>query len=226
MRNFIRQLADEINLQFEMTQFTNNNYKSYNHYKSYSPAKSGTEIGGYKVSPVFIQLTIVHGFTIEFCQIYIDIGYKNYKGYKGYSRQSDQMIQAGRSSKQCWAEGFLQKSLEGRLKMIGVTRGSNEELLNDYQDYLRQHKLKIWDKSDPRSLAIRKIAYNNYKSYNDYKVYLKDPEVAANAMIILINQTNQMIDQKYRWEEEKFAKEGGFRERLFKKRMEYKRNEH
>ena len=31
-------------------------------------------------------------------------------------------------------------------------------------------------------------------------------------MIILINQTNQMIDQKYRWEEEKFAKEGGFRE--------------
>ena len=87
--------------------------------------------------------------------------------------------------------------------MIGVTRGSNEELLNDYQDYLRQHKLKIWDKSDPRSLAIRKIAYNNYKSYNDYKVYLKDPEEAANAMIILINQTNQMIDQKYRWEEEK-----------------------
>lgn len=187
----------------------NNNYKDYNDYKGYNNYQ------GYKSSPVFIQLTIVHDFTAEFIMLYID--------YK--SRTRDQMDQAARSSKQCWAEGFLQKSLEGRLKMIGVTRGSSEELLNDYQDYLRQHKLEIWDKSDPRSLAIRKIAYKNYKDYNDYKIYLKDPEEAANAMIILINQTNQMIDQKYRWEEEKFAKEGGFRERLFKKRMEYKRNE-
>ena len=85
---------------------------------------------------------------------------------------------------------------------------------------------KVTIPSSLRAVAIRKIAYNNYKSYNDYKGYLGSPEGAANCMICLINQTNQLMDQKYRWEEEKFAKEGGFREKLFKKRMEYKKNEH
>lgn len=190
----------------------NNDYKGYNGYKSYSPANGGTGTGGYKDSPVFIQLTIIHDFTAEFIKLYID--------YK--SRTRDQMDQAARSSKQCWAEGFLQKSLENRLKMIGVTRGSNEELLNDYQDFLRQRSLPLWGKDDKRAVAVRRLAYKDYKNYNDYKVYMRSPEEAANAMICLINQTNQLIDQKYRWEEEKFVKEGGFRENLLKKRLAYR----
>ena len=173
---------------------------------------------GYKSSPIFQQLTIIFDFTTEFCQIYIDIGYKYYKGYKSYSRQSDQMIQAARSAKQCYAEGFLQKSLEGRLKMLGVTRGSLEELLQDYLDFLRQRDLKLWPKDSAEALAIRGLACKRYKSYNDYKVYMRSPEEAANAMNCLINQTNRLVDQKYHWEEEKFIKEGGFRENLFKKR--------
>ena len=191
--------------------------KNYNHYNGYQ---------GYKLSPIFIQLTIVFDYTTEFCQTYIDIGYKNYKGYKSYknySRQADQLIQAARSSKQCWAEGALEKSTESKLKMWGVSRASLEELLQDYLDFLRQRRLPLWGKDDPRAVEVRKIAYKNYKSYNDYENYLKNPEEAANAMICLINQTNQLIDQKYRWEEEKFVKEGGFRENLFKKRIEYRR---
>ncbi|MBU2577626.1 four helix bundle suffix domain-containing protein, partial [Patescibacteria group bacterium] len=42
-----------------------------------------------------------------------------------------------------------------------------------------------------------------------------------NTMVCLINQTNQLLDQKIRWTQEKFIKEGGFRENLFKKRKEY-----
>lgn len=38
-------------------------------------------------------------------------------------------------------------------------------------------------------------------------------------MICLINQTNQLIDQKLRWLEEKFVKEGGYTENLFRKRL-------
>ena len=132
------------------------------------------------------------------------------------------MDQAARSGKQNIAEGYLQKSVEGKLKLLGVARGSLEELLNDYLDYLRQHNLKIWDKDNPRSLAIRKIAYKIYKDYNDYKNYISPPETAANAMVILINQTNRLLDQKLRWLEEDFIKNGGFRENLFKKRLEYR----
>lgn len=59
----------------------------------------------------------------------------------------------------------------------------------------------------------------NYKSYNDYKIYMNSPEEAANSMVCLINQTNALLDQKLRWLEEKFVREGGFRENLFKKRL-------
>ncbi len=174
-------------------------YKNYNNYKSYK---------GYKDLPFFRQAEIIHDFTAEFTKLYID--------YK--SRTRDQMDQAARSGKQNIAEGYLQKSIEGKLKLLGVARGSLEELLNDYLDYLRQHQLIIWDKNDPRSLAIRKIAYKIYNNYNDYKDYISPPETAANAMVILINQTNQLLDQKLRWTKEQFVKEGGFRENLFKKR--------
>ena len=96
-----------------------------------------------------------------------------------------------------------------------------EELLNDYQDYLRQNGLKIWDVSSSEAQAVRRLAYNRYKDYKLYKIYIAAPEGAANCMLCLINQTNQLLDQKLRWTEEKFVKEGGFRENLFKKRMEY-----
>lgn len=167
---------------------------------------------GYKSLPFFQQSEIIYDFTVEFCRRYIE--------YK--SRTRDQMDQAARSGKQNIAEGYLQKSLESRIKLLGVARGSLEELLQDYQDFLRQRGLKLWSKDSDEARAVRKLVYNNYKSYNDYKIYIENPESAANAMICLINQTNQLLDQKLRWTEEKFVKEGGFRENLFKKRIDYR----
>jgi len=171
-------------------------------------------LGGYKDLPFFKQSEIIYDFTVEFVKRYID--------YK--SRTKDQMEQAARSGKQNIAEGYLQKSLEGRIKLVGVARGSLEELLNDYQDFLRQKGLKLWDKDNNEAKKVRSLVYNSYNSYNDYKNYIENPEEAANAMVCLINQTNGLMDQKLRWLEEKFVSEGGFRENLFKKRMAVKRN--
>lgn len=165
---------------------------------------------GYKSLPFFKQAEIIYDFTVEFVKRYIE--------YK--SRTKDQMEQAARSGKQNIPEGYLQKSLEGRIKLLGVARGSLEELLNDYLDFLRQKGLKLWDKDDPKAKRVRSLVYNNYNSYNDYKSYIQNPEEAANAIICLINQTNRLLDQKLRWLEEKFVNEGGFRENLFKKRLE------
>ena len=131
------------------------------------------------------------------------------------------MIHAARSAKQNIAEGYLQKGVEGRLKLLGVSRGSLEELLNDYLDFLRQRGLKILSKDSPEARQVRSLVYNRYNSYNSYKSYIQNPQSAANAMICLINQTNQLLDQKLRWLEERFIKEGGFRENLFKKRKDY-----
>lgn len=157
---------------------------------------------------------IIHDFTVGFCKLYIDFK----------SRTKDQMEQAARSGKQNIAEGYLQKSIESRIKLVGVARGSLEELLVDYQDFIRQKGFRFWEKDSLEAQAVRKLAYNSYKSYNDYNRYIGNPESAANAMICLINQTNKLIDQKLRWLEDDFVKEGGFRENLFRKRVEYRKS--
>lgn len=164
--------------------------------------------GGYKGLPFFKQSEIIYDFTVDFVKKYID----------PYSRTKDQMEQAARSGKQNIPEGYLQKSLEGRIKLVGVARGSLEELLNDYLDFLRQRGLKLWEKDSPKAQAVRRLVYNHYNSYNNYKIYMDFPEDAANAAICLINQTNALLDQKLRWLEEKFVNEGGFRENLFRAR--------
>jgi restriction system protein len=174
------------------------------------------ENSGYKSLAFYKQAEIVYDFTVEFCEKYID--------YK--SRTRDQMVQAARSGKQNMAEGYLQKSIEGKLKLLGVARGSLEELLNDYQDFLRQKGLKVWEVDSVESRAVRKLVYNDYNCYNNYKSYILDPEKAANAMVCLINQTNRLLDQKLRWLQDQFVKEGGFRENLLKKRLEYRNKQY
>jgi four helix bundle suffix protein len=179
------------------------NYNNYNGYK------------GYKSLAVYQQTEIIYDFTAEFTKLYIE----------AKSRTRDQMVQAGRSGKQNIAEGYLEKSFESRIKLLGVARASLEELLNDYQDFLRQRNLRLWEKDSAGARQVRGLAYNRYKNYNDYKNYISPPEAAANAMICLINQTNQLLDQKLRWSEEKFIKEGGFRENLLKKRLAYRQRQ-
>lgn len=167
---------------------------------------------GYKDLPFFKQAEIIYDFTVEFVRRYID--------YR--SRTKDQMEQAARSGKQNIPEGYLQRSLETRIKLLGVSRGSFEELLNDYIDFLRQRGIEVWKMEDSRAREVRGKVYNRYNDYNCYKYYMGSPETAANAMICLINQTNRLLDQKIRWLEDKFIKEGGFKENLFKKRIEYR----
>lgn len=181
----------------------NNNYKKYKDYK------------GYKSLPFFIQSEIIYDFTVAFVKLYIELK----------SRTRDQMEQAARSGKQNIAEGYLQKSLEGRIKLVGVARGSLEELLNDFLDFLRQRGLRLWPMDSKEAKAVRALAYNIYKNYNSYNRYISDPEEAANAMICLINQTNRLLDQKLRWMEEEFVEKGGFRENLFRKRLERRREQ-
>lgn len=169
-------------------------------------------IGGYKTLPFYRQAEIVYDFTVEFCDRYID----------KRSRTTDQMVQAARSGKQNIAEGYMEKSIESKMKLVGVARASLEELLNDYQDFLRQKKLILWPRDCDASQKVRNLVYNRYNSYNNYKGYIDHPCTAANSMICLINQTNQLLDQKLRWLEEDFVKKGGFRENLLKKRLAYR----
>ena len=80
--------------------------------------------------------------TVRFCTRYIS----------KFSRTHDQMVQAARSGVQNIAEGSEASgtSKKTELKLTSVARSSLEELRLDYEDFLRQRELPIWERPDPR----------------------------------------------------------------------------
>jgi restriction system protein len=111
------------------------------------------------------------------------------------------------------------------LKLVGVARASLEELLLDYEDFLRQRGLALWGKDHPTAQVVRRLAYEKNRSYATYRTYIETarPEVAANTVICLIHQTNYLLDQQLRQLEQAFLREGGFTERLYQSRSKRRR---
>ena len=136
------------------------------------------------------------------------------------------MVQAARSGKQNIAEGSMASgtSKKTELKLMGVARASLEELLLDYEDYLRQNRLPTWGKSHPKSLAIRNLSYKSDKSYTTYGSYLTNSESAANCAICLINQANYLLDRQLQALEKEFLEKGGFTENLYQARQNFRSN--
>jgi four helix bundle suffix protein len=137
------------------------------------------------------------------------------------------MTQAARSGRQNIAEGSQAPgtSKKTELKLAGVARASLEELLLDFEDFLRQRGLKLWDKNHATAQLVRRLAYEKDRTYLTYKPYIESapPEVAANALICLIHQTNYLLDQQLRQLEQAFLQQGGFTERLYQVRTRSRR---
>lgn len=146
------------------------------------------------------------------------------------------MDQAARSSKQCLVEGAMQgTSLKGYIKMLGVSRGSYEELLEDYKDMARLQKIEIWDQEGLRRNRRFRIFIKNDQPSPPLPPsppqhcpptppLPQNFDVSVNVMIDLIARTNYLFDQQKRSLEQKFLKEGGYTENLYKKRIEFRRS--
>ena len=174
--------------------------------------------GGYRGLKSYQNAEIVYDATVKFCNKFIDLR----------SRTHDQMVQAARSGKQNIAEGSMASgtSKKTELKLVGVARASLEELLLDYQDFLRQKGLVLWEKNHPTAQQVRRLAYSENRSYTTYRSYIEgsSPEVAANTTICLMHQTNYLLDQLLRQLEQQFLKEGGFTEKLYRLRSQARRS--
>lgn len=144
--------------------------------------------GGYQKLKSYQSAEIVYDATVKFCERFVD----------RRSRTVDQMVQAARSGKQNIGEASMASgtSKETEMKLVSVARASLEELLLDYQDYLRQHGLPLWGKDHPKAQEIRKLAYESNRSYLTYTTYIEQDsaEIAANTIICLIHQTNYLLD--------------------------------
>ena len=106
-----------------------------------------------------------------------------------------------------------------------MARASLEELLLDYHDFLRQRNLPLRGKNHSKALQIRSLASVSNRSYMTYRPYIEGapPEVAANALICLVHQTNYLLDQQLRQLEKQFLEQGGFTEKLYHSRLKARR---
>jgi restriction system protein len=163
--------------------------------------------GGYRRLRSFQCAEAVYDATVLFCSRFID----------NRSRTHDQMVQAARSGVQNIAEGSVASatSKKTEMKLTNVARASLEELMLDYQDFLRQRGLAVWGKNCPQALAVRGNYQSDTSDMSDpYLIRTTTPEVAANTLICLINQASFLLGRQIQSLERQFREQGGFTERL------------
>lgn len=173
--------------------------------------------GGYRELRSFQIATIIYDATYWFCERFLE----------PRTRMSDQMVQAARSGRQNIAEGSRASatSPQTELRLVNVARSSLEELLLDYEDYLRHRRLPQWAPESIEALAVRRVGKNDRPDPSDrtdgshYTQYARwidqpDPAMRANALICLINQANYLLDRQIEALEKAFISEGGHSEQL------------
>jgi four helix bundle suffix protein len=170
--------------------------------------------GNHRALRSYQKAEIAFDITARFCSRFLSRG----------DRTVDQMVQAARSGKQNIAEGCQASgtSKEMEIKLVGVARASLEELLTDYEDFLRVRDLRLWAKNSREALFARKLGTIPEASYETYREFVetRPPEVVANIAICVIRQANYLLDQQLRALERDFVKHGGLRERMTKARRD------
>ena len=173
--------------------------------------------GGYRNLITYQKAEIIYDGTVYFTKRF----------FQKYDRTIDQMVQAARSGKQNIAEASMASatSKETEIKLTNVARASLEELLIDYEDFLRTNKLPKWNKEHKLTARFREL---NRTPNATYQTYIKaienpEPEICANAMICLIKIVTYLLNQQMKSLEKAFINEGGLRERMTKARLD-KRN--
>ena len=180
--------------------------------------------GGYRKLRSFQTAQLVYDATVIFCDRFIN----------KRSRTHDQMVQAARSGVQNIAEGSKASATSKKfeLKLTSVARASLEELLLDYEDFLRQRRFRQWDKNSSEAMAVRAKYRSDRSDRSDksdrsddpYCISTVSPEVAANTLICLINQASFLLARQIKTLEQKFLQEGGFTENMYWARRSRRRD--
>jgi len=195
--------------------------------------------GGYRETASFQAATLIYDATYWFCEKFLD----------PRSRTVDQMVQAARSGRQNIAEGSRAAATtsQTKLRLINVARASLEELLLDYEDFLRHRRLPQWPPDGPEAAAVRALArkadppdpsdqatpadirrISDAERRERYARWLEhdDPAVRANAIICLIHQANFLLDRQIAALEAAFISDGGYSEQLATARIHKRATDH
>ena len=149
-------------------------------------------------------------------------------------RTREQMVQAGRSGKQNIIEGTNRSktSKKSEITLLDVARASLEELIGDYEDFLRQRNLEIWPKDDLRTQKLRQTGFrlsdlrnlSNLGYLIERPVLPENPIIAANFLLTLCHQATFLLVRQIASVEKDIIENGGYSEELTKKRLDYRNN--
>ena len=207
---------------------------------SADPEELIAQHGGYRRLRSFQVAQLVYDVTVRFCDRYID----------PHSRTHDQMVQAARSGVQNIAEGsqVSATSKKMEIKLTSVARASLEELRLDYEDFLRQRDLPLWQRADPRRKAL---VARRCTTADDVAAWIQEirrdaaagaaaavppsmpsirsiasinAELSANAALVLIGVATALLDRQIAAQARAFEEEGGFTERLYRVRTQRRRD--
>ncbi len=174
--------------------------------------------GGYRNLITFKKAEIIYDGTVYFTKRF----------FKKYDRTIDQMVQAARSGKQNIAEASMASatSKETEIKLTNVARASLEELMIDYQDFLRTNKLQQWDKNHRYYRRFSELNLIPNATYETFRKAIEheQPEICANSMICLTNIVGYLLKKQIQSLEAAFLKEGGMRERMTRARIDSRKN--
>lgn len=174
--------------------------------------------GHYRNLRVYHVAEMIFDITYYFTDYYL----------RASDRTVDQMVQAARSGKQNISEGnrAAATSSETEIKLTNVAKASLEELLNDYEDYLRVRGLQQWGPQHPRYERMRQYARSEQikKEYTETIKRMNDEEL-ANLCITLIHQATYMLRKLLETMQDRFVKEGGIKERMYQSRVNYRNSQ-
>ena len=154
-------------------------------------------------------------------------------------RLYDQMVMAARCGVANIAEGSARHStsVETEMRLLDVARASFDELQGDLFNFLLRKKAGVWVIGDPGREAIWQMRLDTPQYSNSYlhdaavhilaqkskfSRWLEDdnPEIVANALLVLCLRENKMLQAQIRSQLEVFRQTGGFTENMTSERLE------
>jgi restriction system protein len=194
-----------------------------------SPESPFLPHGGYRKLRSYKVAEAVYDATVVFCRRF----------YAQDHRMSDQMVQAARSGVRNISEGSgaAATSRKSEMKLTNVARASlSDELLRDYESFLVQNGLRVWPKDSREALAMRarlakddapglppatasQVRLRGLAGLSEF-VERAAPELAANAMVCVVNQAAYLLKRQLESQGQTFVGSGGFTERLYAARTQ------
>ena len=169
--------------------------------------------GDYRNLIVYKKAECIYDLTFYFAGKYLAKG----------DRTVDQMVQAARSGKQNIIEGSAAAvtSRETEIKLFNVAKASFDELLADYEDYLRVRNLEVWPEEKLKKVRAFCKDHNESEFYREIAPK-RDDCTLANLCITLIHQEMYLLVRLIEKAKSDFIQNGGIREEMSRARIDFR----